>query len=49
LRKQGWGLGLAISGEIVKSHGGDIGATSKGLGKGATFWFKIPVDQGHLT
>ena len=43
LRKQGWGLGLAISQEIVKSHNGDIGVTSPGLGKGSTFWFKTPL------
>ncbi len=43
LRKQGWGLGLCIAQEIVRSHKGDIGADSAGLGKGSTFWFKIPV------
>lgn len=43
LRKQGWGLGLSIAQEVVRAHKGDIGATSPGLGKGSTFWFKIPV------
>ncbi|MDA8131872.1 MAG: HAMP domain-containing sensor histidine kinase [Elusimicrobia bacterium] len=43
LRKQGWGLGLCIAQEVVRAHGGDIGATSPGLGKGSTFWFKVPV------
>ena len=43
LRKQGWGLGLCIAQEIVKSHKGDIGALSAGLGKGSTFWFKVPL------
>jgi len=43
LRRQGWGLGLSIAQEIVRAHKGDIGATSAGLGKGSTFWFKIPV------
>ncbi|MDA8242731.1 MAG: HAMP domain-containing sensor histidine kinase [Elusimicrobia bacterium] len=43
LRKQGWGLGLSIAQEVVRSHKGDIGATSPGLGKGSTFWFKIPA------
>ncbi|MDD2804960.1 MAG: HAMP domain-containing sensor histidine kinase [Elusimicrobiales bacterium] len=43
LRKQGWGLGLSIAQEIVHSHKGEIGANSPGLGKGSTFWFKIPV------
>jgi len=43
LRKQGWGLGLSIAQEIVHSHKGEIGAHSQGLGKGSTFWFKVPV------
>ncbi|PKM98907.1 MAG: hypothetical protein CVU79_01260 [Elusimicrobia bacterium HGW-Elusimicrobia-3] len=43
LRKQGWGLGLSIAQEVVRAHKGDIGAQSPGLGKGSTFWFKIPV------
>jgi len=43
LRKQGWGLGLSIAQEVVRAHKGDIGVTSPGLGKGATFWFKVPA------
>ncbi len=43
LRKQGWGLGLSIAQEVVRAHKGEIGAASPGLGKGSTFWFKIPV------
>ena len=43
LRKQGWGLGLSIANEIIHSHKGEIGATSPGLGKGSTFWFRIPA------
>ena len=41
LKKQGWGLGLAIAQEIIRQHNGDIWAESKGLGKGSTFLFKI--------
>ena len=41
LKKQGWGLGLAIAQEIIRQHNGEIWAESKGLGKGATFLFKI--------
>ena len=43
LRKQGWGLGLSIAQEIIRSHKGEIGAASPGLGKGSTFWFKVPA------
>lgn len=43
LRKQGWGLGLSIAHEIIMQHSGDIGAASQGLGRGSTFWFKVPA------
>lgn len=39
----GTGLGLAISKNIVESHGGKIGARSEGLGKGARFYFTVPM------
>ena len=38
------GLGLFISKEIVKLHGGEIWAESEGKGKGSTFTIKIPVN-----
>ncbi|RZK82390.1 MAG: PAS domain S-box protein [Pedobacter sp.] len=38
----GLGLGLYISSEIIKRHGGTIGVDSKEH-EGSEFWFKIPV------
>ncbi|OGS14300.1 MAG: hypothetical protein A2234_03165 [Elusimicrobia bacterium RIFOXYA2_FULL_58_8] len=43
MRKQGWGLGLSIAGEIIRAHNGIIKATSPGLGKGSTFFFRVPL------
>lgn len=46
LRKQGWGLGLSIATEIIRAHKGEIAATSQGLGKGSTFYYRVPVLAG---
>jgi len=40
--KSGVGLGLAIVKEIVRAHGGDVGAESV-VGKGSTFRFSLPL------
>ncbi len=40
---QGTGLGLFISKSIVEAHGGRIWAENNADGKGATFYFSIPL------
>ncbi|MEY2601135.1 MAG: hypothetical protein QOJ36_454 [Verrucomicrobiota bacterium] len=43
MRREGLGLGLAISKAIVEMHGGSIRARSEGRGKGATFTVTLPL------
>jgi PAS domain S-box-containing protein len=39
----GLGLGLFICKAIVEAHGGRIGVTDGEKGRGATFWFSLPL------
>jgi signal transduction histidine kinase len=43
----GFGIGLYLSSEIVKSHGGSIKVESE-PGKGSTFTFSIPVNNSSI-
>jgi two-component system cell cycle sensor histidine kinase/response regulator CckA len=43
MRREGLGLGLAISKPIVEMHGGTIEARSAGIGHGATFVITLPL------
>lgn len=41
----GTGLGLALSGQLLRLHGGAIWAESEGEGRGSRFVFVFPADQ----
>jgi signal transduction histidine kinase len=43
IQPDGSGLGLFIAKKVVESHGGKIWVESEGLGKGATFYFSLPL------
>jgi len=40
---QGTGLGLFISRSIIEAHGGSIWGENNSDGRGATFYFTLPV------
>ncbi len=39
----GSGIGLTIANHLVRAHGGELRASSAGLGRGSTFSFTLPV------
>ncbi|TFF30350.1 sensor histidine kinase [Mucilaginibacter psychrotolerans] len=44
IQSSGLGLGLYISSEIIKRHGGEIGVDSQ-IGVGSSFWFTLPIED----
>lgn len=43
--KGGTGLGLYLSREMIRAHGGSVVAHSRGLGQGAEFIITLPLDE----
>ena len=47
LRDKGTGLGLPLSRQIIRLHGGEMGAESE-AGRGSTFWFTLPREESAV-
>jgi len=48
LAVRGTGLGLAVARQLTQAHGGSIGLSST-LGRGSTFWIRLPIEQRGLS
>lgn len=44
-KSDGLGMGLSISRSIIEAHGGRLDVENNNPGRGATFYFTIPVDK----
>ena len=47
-KKEGIGLGMVITQEIIKEHGGTLSVESE-VGKGTTFTVELPVAKGDFS
>jgi signal transduction histidine kinase len=45
---EGMGIGLYLSRDILQRHGGDLWAESEGMGKGSTFFLKVPLSKKEV-
>ena len=48
-RHSGLGLGLGIVRQLVELHGGTVQAASPGVGQGATFTVRLPIEAGSAS